>query len=104
MGPDSGEYERAEQAYGRGLTKDNFDPAKAHIKQTLRRHLGQRRAAPYLIKPLENIPATRYRRYGLDLPKAFILSRGGKLAAPDAAQRDAAYCRPEQPDPATRKP
>ncbi len=97
VGPGSGEYERAEQAYGRGMSKENFDPAKAHIKRTLRRHLGQRRAAPYLIKPLETIPASRYRRYGLDLPKAVVLIRGGRLAVADSTPRDVAYCRAGQP-------
>lgn len=104
VGPDSGDYERAEQAYARGLTPENFDPAKAHIKQTLLRHLGQRRAAPYLIKPLERIPDSRYRRYGLDLPKAVVRVRGGRLEAADAVPRDALRGRPERPDSPARRP
>lgn len=63
----SAAYEHAEQAY-RSFTKDNFDPAKAHINAAFKRHLGARRAAPYLIGKLDPIPGTRYRRFGLSLP------------------------------------
>ncbi len=77
---DSGDYERAEQAYARGMAKENFDPAKAHVKRLLLRHLGRRRAGPYLVKAMENITGTRYRRYGLNLPATAIRIRSGKLA------------------------
>lgn len=80
VGPDSGDFERAERAYARGITKENFDPTKAHIKDALVRQLGRRRATPYQIKALERIPGARYHRYGLDLPAAAIRIRSGKLA------------------------
>ena len=82
VNPASGDYERAEKAYARGLTAENVNPTKAHIKGELERRLGRRRAAPYLIKPLERIPGTRYRRFGLDLPPDAIRIVGGKVAGP----------------------
>ncbi len=88
----SAEYERAEHAY-RKLTKDNFDPAKAHINGALKRHLGERRAAPYLIGKLDPIPGTRYHRYGLALPAAAIT-----IAASLPAERRA-LLRPYRPSP-----
>ena len=63
----SAAYEQAEQAY-RSFTKDNFDPAKSHINAALKRHLGERRAAPYLIGRRDRIAGTRYHRFGLSLP------------------------------------
>ena len=54
----SPEYERAEQAAKRGLTGENVNPIKAHIKRSLESHVGRRRAAPYLIK--EQGPHSRY--------------------------------------------
>jgi hypothetical protein len=81
VGPNSGDFERAERAFASGIAKENFDPAKAHIKNALNRQLGRRRAAPYQIKVLERIPGTRYHRYGLDLPAAAIRILGGKRAA-----------------------
>lgn len=70
--PASGDYERAAQAYRRGLTKENFDPAKAHVHKAIRGALGERRAAPYLLHHLEPIPRTRYHRQGLTLPASTI--------------------------------
>jgi CRISPR-associated protein (TIGR02584 family) len=67
----SASYEHAEQAY-RNFKKDNFDPAKAHLNAALQRHLGERRAAPYLIGKLDPIYGTRYHRFGLALPGAAI--------------------------------
>lgn len=79
----SGDYERAEHAFARGLSAENVNPAKTHIKEELERRLGRRRAAPYLIKALERIPGTRYSRFGLDLPPGAIRIADGKVAGPD---------------------
>ena len=89
---ESGGYERAEQAYGlcakhsaygRGLTAENVNPTKSHIKRELERHLGRQRAASYLVKPLDPIPGTRYRRFGLDLPPDVIRIAGDKVTEPE---------------------
>ncbi len=71
VGLHSGEYERAERAYAAGVTKDNFDPAKSHINRVLRRKL-VRHADPYLVKALDPIAKSRYRRFGLALPAEAI--------------------------------
>ena len=63
--------EQTEKAY-RNYEKDNFDPTKAHVNRALRRALGERRAAPYLIGKLDPIAGSRYRRFGLSLPPAAI--------------------------------
>lgn len=83
VNPASGDYERAEQAYARSLTAENFNPTKTRIKEALERRLGSRRADPYLIKALERIPGTRYRRFGLGLPPGAIRIAGGKVAGRD---------------------
>ncbi len=70
--PYSGPYERAEKAFAHGLTGENVDPNKRHIKTALEKHLGRRRAAPYLITKLERLPNTNYRRFGLTLPPEAI--------------------------------
>ena len=80
VNPASGEYEKAEQTYGRCLTAENFNPNKTHIKNELERHLGRRRAEAYLITARESIPGTRYRRFGLALPPDAIRIAGGKVA------------------------
>ncbi|MGH8563141.1 MAG: CRISPR-associated ring nuclease Csm6 [Gammaproteobacteria bacterium] len=72
VGRHSGEYVKAEEAYAIGFTKENFDPRKAHINKALEQTLGHRRAQPYLLAPLERIPRTRYRRFGLTLPAEAI--------------------------------
>ena len=69
---DSGNYERAEEAYAHGLTAENFNPLKAHIKKQLQQQLGRRRALPYLIQPMGRIAGTRYTRFGLSLPPEAI--------------------------------
>ncbi len=71
-GKHSGEYDRAAHAFSRGFDQTNFDPAKTHVNQALTKALGKRRAESYLITPLEVIPGTRYRRFGLHLPRAAI--------------------------------
>ena len=86
VNPASGDYERAEHAFSRGLSAENFNPTKTHIKEELERRLGRRRAAPYLIKALERIPGTRYRRFGLGLPPGAIRIAGGKVAGPENAE------------------
>ena len=67
----SGDYQRAEEAYfgklgvdseeadGRILTEDNFNPDKVNIKKALVRYLGSRRAEPYLIKKQNRAPHPR---------------------------------------------
>jgi CRISPR-associated protein (TIGR02584 family) len=68
----SGDFERAETAYRRGMTKENLDPMKAHINKSLKTTLGPRRAGDYRIVLLEKIAGTRYRRSGLTLPPSAI--------------------------------
>ena len=84
----SGDYERAERAYARGITAENVNPTKAHIKKDLERRLGRRRAGPYLIKTLEWVPGTRYRRFCLDLPPHAIRISDGKVAGSEDSGRD----------------
>ena len=85
VNPASGRYEKTEDAYtrARGVSAENFNPAKAHIKEELERRLGRRRAKPYLITAQEGIPGTRFRRFGLTLPREAIRIMGGKVAARD---------------------
>ena len=94
--PASGDYERAEQAFARGLSAENVNPTKTHIKEELERRLGRRRAAPYLIRSLAHIPGTRYRRFGLGLPPEAIRIAGGKLAGSDDDGRNRETPRPER--------
>ena len=96
VNPASGDYERAEQAYARGLSAENFNPTKTHIKEELERRLGRRRAEPYSIKALERIPGTRYSRFGLDLPPGVIRIVGGKVAGRDDDGRNRETPRPER--------
>ncbi len=70
--------EQTERAYG-NLTKQNFDPAKAHLNGALKRALGERRAAPYLIARLEPIAGTHYHRFGLSLPPEAITIASASL-------------------------
>jgi len=70
--------EQTERAY-RNLTEQNFDPAKAHLNGALKRALGERRAAPYLIARLEPIAGTRYHRFGLSLPPEAIAIAAASL-------------------------
>ena len=72
VNPDSAAYEQTETAFARGLTGDNISPDKSHINRALERHLGRRRAAPYLVAQTGHIPGTRYRRLGLRLPPEAI--------------------------------
>ena len=83
VNPNSADYERAERAYKHGLQAENFNPAKAHVKQELERRLGRRRARPYLIKAREGILGSRYRRVGLALPPEVIRIAGGEVAGPE---------------------
>ena len=68
----SGRYEAAENKFGAGLTKENFDPQKSHINRGLVEQLGRRRAKPYLIVALRRLPGTRYSRFGLALGPSAI--------------------------------
>jgi len=72
VNPFSGDYERALTAYQRGMTKDNFDPAKSHINAAIKKAMGLRLSQPYLIQTLDPIPGTKYRRQGLLLSAADI--------------------------------
>lgn len=80
VGTMSSKYERAEDAYSRGLKPEDVNPIKAHVKEELERRLGRKRAAPYLIQNLGHIPGTRYQRFGLDLPPEAISIAGRNLA------------------------
>ena len=94
VNPASGDYERAEQAYARGPSAENFNPTKTHIKVEFERRLGRRRAEPYSVKELERIPGTRYSRFGLDLPPEVIRIVGGKVAGRDDDGRNRETPRP----------
>ena len=71
-----GEYDRIETAYEGRRGDKIVNPAKAHINRILRQRLGVRRAAPYLIASLAQIPTTRSKRFGLRLPPNAIRIRG----------------------------
>jgi hypothetical protein len=109
--PYSGDYERAETTYPRGSGGKIVNPAKAYINGNLLQRLGKRRAAPYLIEPLERIPGTRRRRFGLRLRPSDIrigaCTGGDTNAAIDeyATARGAPNPRPDNSDrvPGTRK-
>jgi CRISPR-associated protein (TIGR02584 family) len=66
VGVNSGVYEQTEKAY-RNFNKDNFDPTKTHVNQAIKRALGERRAAPYLIIKLVSIAGSHRHRFGLSL-------------------------------------
>ena len=83
VNPASGRYEKTKEAYTRGVSAENINPAKTHIKKELERRLGRKRAKPYLITTQEGIPGTRYRRSGLTLPPEAIRIAGGKVAEPE---------------------
>jgi CRISPR-associated protein (TIGR02584 family) len=68
----SGDYDRAKDAYRKGMDKVNFDPTKSRINQVIRQTLGAHRAKPYLIAPLGTIPGSRYKRQGLKVPTTAI--------------------------------
>jgi CRISPR-associated protein (TIGR02584 family) len=76
----SGTYGLTEKAY-QHFNKDNFDPAKTHVNQALKRALGERRAQPYLIAKLDAVAGTRYHRFGLSLPPEAITVAPAKPAA-----------------------
>jgi CRISPR-associated protein (TIGR02584 family) len=67
----SGLYDKAEKAY-RSFDTASFDQAKAKLNQVLRRTLGERGAAPYLIGRLDPLAGSRRHRFGLALPPAAI--------------------------------
>jgi len=69
----SGIYEKTETIYRKGYTKENFDPAKSHVNNAIKKVLGNRRAQPYLITLQGTVPGTRYRRSGLNLPSKVII-------------------------------
>ena len=96
VNPMSGDYQRAEEAYfdkdgvnsdradKRRLAEEHFNPDKSNIKRVLVKHLGHRRAEPYLIKKQDRpIPGKRIHRYGLALPPEAIRTAGGKVAGPE---------------------
>ena len=83
VNPASGRYEKTKEAYTRGVSAENINPAKTHIKKELERRLGRKRAKPYLITTQEGIPGTRYRRSGLTLPPEAIRIAGGKVVEPE---------------------
>ena len=85
VNPASGRYEKTEEAYTRGVSAENFNPAKTHIRKELERRLGHKRAKPYLITAQEGIPGTRYHCSGLALPPEAIQIADGKVAEPEDA-------------------
>ena len=80
VGEYSGDYERAEKAYGQGHEMDvTFNPTKTHVNKELIKRLGARRAEPYRIVRVEKI-GPRSWRFGLRLPPAAIRIANGKGA------------------------
>lgn len=94
INPHSGDYVKAEKAY-RSYTKDNFDPAKAHVNRSIKKALGDRRAQPYLISLQETIPGARYRRSGLNLHAAAIVIGQAWLPGQQESQKQGGNCRRE---------
>ena len=93
---DTESYRRAEEAFfakggvhsedadRRRLDEANFNPDKTNIHKVLVKHLGRRRAEPYLImKQGRAIPDKRIHRFGLTLPPEAIRIAGGKVARPE---------------------
>lgn len=72
VNPASGDYQRTADAYRRGMTKENFDPAKSHIRSAFIKALGTRHADAYLLRAQDPIPGSRYRRTGLTLPASAV--------------------------------
>jgi CRISPR-associated protein (TIGR02584 family) len=92
VGPNSGDYERAEAALTDGMSVEDFDQRKARTNRALTQALGEVLAKPYLIQADGSRPHTRFR---LQLaPEAIrfapIAPEDGKLAdaAPDTDERD----------------
>jgi CRISPR-associated protein (TIGR02584 family) len=56
----------------RKFDMDNFDQTKAKVNRAIRRALGERLAAPYLIVKLDPIAGSRINRFGLLLPSETI--------------------------------
>jgi len=56
----SGEYERAEKALRKGMTKDDFDQRKSKTNSTLKDTLGEQLAQPYMIGSEGRRPKTRF--------------------------------------------
>jgi CRISPR-associated protein (TIGR02584 family) len=77
--PNSGDFVRFEE---HGVSKDNFNARKAHINKALKRALGERRAAPYLISvldPFSDPQKRRCRPYGLLVPAEAITVQTASL-------------------------
>ena len=87
VGEHSGEYERSEEAFRHGLTGENINPDKAHVNGELKRMLGRRQAAPYVIAKGERIPGTRYYRIGLTLAPKEIEVCGDRVALAGGRER-----------------
>jgi CRISPR-associated protein (TIGR02584 family) len=77
---------QTEKAY-RNFNEANFDPLKTKVNGKLRRELGARRAAPYLIGSLELIPGSRRHRFGLALPPEAV-TIAASLRSPQIAAAD----------------
>lgn len=97
----SGTYEQTEKAY-RNFDAENFDPAKTHVNQALKRTLGERWASPYLIDKLDRITGTRLHRFGLSLPPDAITILPASLP-PQHARTTEAHRRKLKPKPASRR-
>jgi plasmid maintenance system killer protein len=67
----SGIYERAEKAY-RNFGMENFDQTKTKVNRAVKRALGERLAAPYLIVKLDPIAGNRIHPFGLSLPPGSV--------------------------------
>lgn len=79
VNPYSGDYEKTEKIYRKDYSKENFDPAKSHVNQAIKRALGEGRAQFYLIDKRERIDRTRYWRSGLNLPADAITIQPASL-------------------------
>jgi hypothetical protein len=70
-GPDSGTVEKAEADFRDGMSPDQFQSRKSHVKRALQSALGPQVAAPYLIDDDDGDADAKdyaYTRYRLNLP------------------------------------
>jgi len=79
--------EQTEKVY-RNFDERNFDPTKTKVNAALKRALGERRAAPYLIGRLDTIAGSRRHRFGLSLPpEAVTIAASLRRRRVNAAER-----------------
>jgi CRISPR-associated protein (TIGR02584 family) len=76
----SGIYERAEKAY-RNFSIENFDQTKTKVNRAVKRALGERLAAPYLVVKLDPVAGSRIYHFGLSVGQGSITIAPASLPA-----------------------